>query len=702
MTITAAVIFTPRYTFSHPDDVLAALVGSEVRGVARPQTINGRTYFFLSIGNNTSTAQVTLLFYSGFQQQVYTVPMPVSYVSSAVLGSPDQPYVLDLSPLLPVIDDAGNLHVVVQQAAWRGQLRFNLIAMDCTYPTEINDTTGIVLCVSDADFTPGSIATIGETVCYAGTPMEIGTSISASGANGMICYSWRSSTDHFSVPIPGANSATYTPPAGISETTSYRRYVKYGLCEYCPTLSVGTWTVTVLPAPEIVCPDNQVVFTSTDGNGDCTGTTSWINPVELAGACLPLSLTIQTNNELPISMLPGHTEFRSLRAGTYTSLFTLTDGGGNEAQCSFTITIIDDEAPILQCTTDTIVIFNGEALQVLSMENFGTVSDNCVDLSLSFFPPLVRVSELGQIIPVLVLAQDTSGNVSTCVSHLEITGLPDGWSHNNGTVGNCNSSMDYNPHTGIWTANAANCITTSPFTNDVQLFAQRSLCGNGSITARMTGITGGSAWAGVIMRESTAVGAKKVQLMVNGVSNVGLREWRTSTGGQAYPATFSNIFVRNWVRIVREGDVFKGYTSSDGATWWQVMQIYIPMSSCIEIGLVVNNVQANVNTSVTFAHVQATGNRTPSAMSPVVFQESADMPEFDVYPNPSSGEINLSIHPSLAAIATIRIFNQRGQLVQTSPGGLNKLLLHHVEKGLYLVQLCLQDGRIMQKRIIHH
>jgi hypothetical protein len=45
--------------------------------------------------------------------------------------------------------------------------------------------------------------------------------------------------------IPGAIYASYAPPNGLTTTTSYRRYVKDATCNTTPTVSAGTWTVTV-------------------------------------------------------------------------------------------------------------------------------------------------------------------------------------------------------------------------------------------------------------------------------------------------------------------------------------------------------------------------------------------------------------------------------------------------------------------------
>ncbi|MBU3742307.1 MAG: hypothetical protein FGM24_08485, partial [Candidatus Kapabacteria bacterium] len=96
-------------------------------------------------------------------------------------------------------------------------------------------------------FTSGEIANTGETICYAGTPAEIGSTTAAGGGDNSITYSWRSSADGYTAAIGGAESATYTPPAGLTTTTSYRRYANDGTCNTTATASTGTWTVTVRP-----------------------------------------------------------------------------------------------------------------------------------------------------------------------------------------------------------------------------------------------------------------------------------------------------------------------------------------------------------------------------------------------------------------------------------------------------------------------
>jgi hypothetical protein len=95
--------------------------------------------------------------------------------------------------------------------------------------------------------------------------------------------------------------------------------------------------------------------------------------------------------------------------------------------------------------------------------------------------------------------------------------LPCGWSAEpNGAGCNAGNSATYNSNTQRFTVTSTNCYYPNSFTSDALAFAQYDLCGNGSITAEVTSITGNAlGWAGVTMRENNTAGAKKAQLMTN-------------------------------------------------------------------------------------------------------------------------------------------------------------------------------------------
>jgi hypothetical protein len=120
---------------------------------------------------------------------------------------------------------------------------------DGTCNTTATVSTGTWTVTVRSAFTSGTISNTGETICSGGTPTEIGSTTAASGGDGSITYSWRSSADSYTAAIGGATSATYTPPSGLTATTSYRRYANDGVCNTSATQSTGEWTVTVTSNP---------------------------------------------------------------------------------------------------------------------------------------------------------------------------------------------------------------------------------------------------------------------------------------------------------------------------------------------------------------------------------------------------------------------------------------------------------------------
>ena len=144
---------------------------------------------------------------------------------------------------------------------------------------------------------PGSIATTGEIICSGGDPVVIGNVTSASGGDENITYQWASSTDGFIyLPIPGSNSLTYDPPAGLTQKTWYLREANDGTCVTAfggaATRATGRWIVDVIPSlnpgsiattGEIICSGGDPVVignvTSASG-GDENITYQWASSTD--------------------------------------------------------------------------------------------------------------------------------------------------------------------------------------------------------------------------------------------------------------------------------------------------------------------------------------------------------------------------------------------------------------------------------------
>ena len=384
---------------------------------------------------------------------------------------------------------------------------------------------------------------------------------------------------------------------------------------------------------------------------------------------------------------------------TYTFTFTATDGCGKTSTCDQVFTVIDNTPPTIACFNQTIN-FNGEDNIPLDEDDLVDANDNCGIQSISLSPNSIFSSQVGQTVPVAVTVTDVNGNSETCTSQITVTGLPSGWSQDPNGVGcAAGNNIDYNAGNATWTATSTNCYYTPPFTSDASAFAQYALCGNGSITAQVTGISGTSlGWAGVVMRETNAPGAKKAQLTTN-MSNFSRREFRTTTNGTAFPLQFPSQN-RRWLRIVRSGNQFAMYVSPNGANWAFAGAQNIQMSSCIEIGLVVSNYTSNSTVTSTFANVSVIGgNQSISAggLESLSYQDDPiGLRDVKVYPNPTSGQLNIALSGYESRSVTLEVYNTMGQIlyikeIDEVQSGDEIIDLSSVANGMYLIRVS-SDG----------
>lgn len=384
------------------------------------------------------------------------------------------------------------------------------------------------------------------------------------------------------------------------------------------------------------------------------------------------------------------------------------DPSNNSESCIFYFDIIDTEKPIIQCFNPTYV-FNGQPFLNLVLSDFATATDNCQMDDLSIDLNKIYCNQLGSVITVTATAEDIHGNIKTCTSQLTVAGLPCGWSQQPDGVG-CDdgNSITYNVPTEVFTATSTDCYYASPFTNDELAFIQRSLCGNGSITAEVTGISGNAlGWAGLVMRDNNASGAKKVQLTTNMGSSLSRREVRTATNGPSQPQQFPGQG-RSWLRLVRAGTQFTGYTSSNGIQWYPVLAANIAMNNCIEMGLVVTNYEQTSVVSATFDNVSFSGTGNflvaPANSSPV--QASALLPEYDfnLYPNPTSGEIVIDLTAYQGKSLNIEVYGLQGNLLQKialdEAQNLESLDLSEYQSGMYLIKVKTEGLPEVTKRVV--
>ncbi|MBA0882930.1 T9SS sorting signal type C domain-containing protein, partial [Flavobacterium undicola] len=131
----------------------------------------------------------------------------------------------------------------------------------------------------------------------------------------------------------GATSSTYLPPAGLTTTTSYQRYAKDGTCNTTPTVSTGTWTVTVrsvftsgtiTTTGETICNGGTPVTTigsaTASSGGDNTITYKWqANGVDIASSN-------SATYDPPTGLTANTTYTRYAKDNTCNTTFTVSSG----------------------------------------------------------------------------------------------------------------------------------------------------------------------------------------------------------------------------------------------------------------------------------------------------------------------------------------------------------------------------------------
>lgn len=187
---------------------------------------------------------------------------------------------------------------------------------------------------------------------------------------------------------------------------------------------------------------------------------------------------------------------------------------------------------------------------------------------------------------------------------MSVSELPAGWSSVDVGVGVSGYTV-YDSATGTFNPVGTGVGLTS--TADGFQYAYQTLNGDGTIIARVANVdnTSANAVTGVTIRETTAANAKQVS--VAKTYGAGPKLFSRSTAGGGTSTTIGSVSSHSWLKLVRAGNVFTGFTSADGNTWTQLgAATTVTMTSSVTVGLLTasaNNHALNVgqldNVSVT-------------------------------------------------------------------------------------------------------
>ena len=160
---------------------------------------------------------------------------------------------------------------------------------------------------------------------------------------------------------------------------------------------------------------------------------------------------------------------------------------------------------------------------------------------------------------------------------------------------------------------------------------------------------------------------------------------------------------------MRSGNQFTLFNSPNGTQWYLVGSQTITMGSCIEIGLVATNYSQNSTVIATFDNVSYTGSGpAPSSTLPelgLLRENEQYKPDFKIYPNPTSGELNIDLQEYLGKKVRIELYSLENKLIKLI--GIDEVLqntesmfLDRYAAGMYFVKLKSAGLPDVTKRVV--
>jgi glucose/arabinose dehydrogenase len=201
-------------------------------------------------------------------------------------------------------------------------------------------------------------------------------------------------------------------------------------------------------------------------------------------------------------------------------------------------------------------------------------------------------------------ATATSAAVSISVSYTPTSQLPAPWVNQDvGAVGLAGSATHAS---GVFqvTGSGANIGGTA----DGFHYVYQPMSGDGEIVARITGVQAVTvnSKGGIMIRESLAANSANVAMILTGGNRFQFQV-RSSTG--ATTSNWSgNQTPPHWVKLVRSGNTFTAYRSSNGTSWtlYAASPVTVPMGTDVYVGLVMTSNNNSVLGTATLDNVSAT------------------------------------------------------------------------------------------------
>lgn len=182
------------------------------------------------------------------------------------------------------------------------------------------------------------------------------------------------------------------------------------------------------------------------------------------------------------------------------------------------------------------------------------------------------------------IPSDSATGASSSGSSSNNISLPSPWSSKDiGTVG------------GSSQASAGRFTITGEGTDiggseDQFQYVYQQASGDCTLVARLISLdnTNPLAKAGLMVRETLTPNSKHASILLSPMGGATF-QWRSSSGGASSTVSSSSSQSPYWLKLVRAGDQFTGYTSLNGTAWVSMGSATVAMASSVSIGMAVTS-----------------------------------------------------------------------------------------------------------------
>ncbi|MDX1544837.1 MAG: HYR domain-containing protein, partial [Christiangramia sp.] len=190
--------------------------------------------------------------------------------------------------------------------------------------------------------------------------------------------------------------------------------------------TVNTFVVTDVAGETSECSFTVTITESEDTEDPvitCPASISRNNDDGLCGAIVNFDDPVASDNSGNVSVEridSGPESGELFPVGVTTVSFRATDNSGNSAECSFNVTIADNELPQVNCVSNyTITIAQDETRTITAADLDNGSTDNCEITNLSLSKDTFTADDEG-VVTVILTATDAANNSSSCEVNVEV------------------------------------------------------------------------------------------------------------------------------------------------------------------------------------------------------------------------------------------------------------------------------------------